>query len=427
MQGETILGSRPAALPRQPRRHFRGPHVPRVPCGSSPGALMSLGSPVVPLQGPSCPSGPLYFLSRGPYVSCVSSPGALSPCPVEMTPARLVMRYGDQASVNCGNSTEDASRNLLGISWRVGQQTIPGPHWDVARDIDWDPRPACVANFSGMGECSKAFDLTFYKTPDIVRISAPQVGVGMLADSKYQLVCEVLNVAPVQNLMVRWFLGQTPIQDQGTVKVHGCSPARGNCSGTRSPVNVTSHLQVVLRRDQSRAQFRCEAQLTLKTLDLPPTVSHPLNITVLYVPVINRTRLPAIVPVFRGYPEDLVCIADGRPSPTVFWLSEGGVRVFGGTLTVTEAGSYICNASNVAGFTLREVEVVLKEDYLPLIAGLVAVIVVVTAGLFLFFYSIYYKNSKMRHYSLRRHKRSAHNGNVAHSSWVAPLPMIKRS
>jgi len=73
------------------------------------------------------------------------------------------------------------------------------------------------------------------------------------------------------------------------------------------------------------------------------------------------------------------------------------------------------------------VVVVPTEDYLPLIAGLVALTVVVISAIFLFFYSIYYKNAKMRHYSLRRPKLSARNGNVAHSSWVAPLPMINRS
>jgi len=66
--------------------------------------------------------------------------------------------------------------------------------------------------------------------------------------------------------------------------------------------------------------------------------------------------------VFRGYPEDLVCVADGRPAPTVFWCSEGGVHVSGGTLTVTEAGLYTCNASNAVGYTTLQVEVVLKGE-----------------------------------------------------------------
>jgi len=67
----------------------------------------------------------------------------------------------------------------------------------------------------------------------------------------------------------------------GTVQVSGCSPARVDCLGTRSPVDVTSRLQVVLRRDQTGALFRCEAQLTLETIaPPPPTASHPLNITV---------------------------------------------------------------------------------------------------------------------------------------------------
>lgn len=67
------------------------------------------------------------------------------------------------------------------------------------------------------------------------------------------------------------------------------------------------------------------------------------------------------------------------------------------------------------------------EDYLPLIAGFVAVTVVIISVIFLFIYSIYYKNTKMRRYSLKNPKLSTHNSNVAHNGWDLQFPMTKLS
>jgi hypothetical protein len=37
----------------------------------------------------------------------------------------------------------------------------------------------------------------------------------MLADEEYQLQCDIVNVAPVQNLTVRWYQGDDLLKDQG--------------------------------------------------------------------------------------------------------------------------------------------------------------------------------------------------------------------
>lgn len=70
---------------------------------------------------------------------------------------------------------------------------------------------------------------------------------------------------------------------------------------------------------------------------------------------------------------------------------------------------------------------VFTEDYLPLIAGFVAVTVVAISVVFLFIYSIYYKNTKMRRYSLKNPKFGNHNGNVAHNGWDLQFPMTTLS
>ncbi|MEQ2168073.1 hypothetical protein GOODEAATRI_010733 [Goodea atripinnis] len=145
--------------------------------------------------------------------------------------------------------------------------------------------------------------------------------------------------------------------------------------------------------------------------------------------MINTTKLPELVPVIRGYTEELFCEADGNPPPRIQWHYSSGTASLGsnGTLVVKEEGIYNCTAENYLSTDKRVVQVILKEDYLPLIAGFVAVTVVIISIIFVFIYSIYYKNTKMRRYSLKNPKLSSHNGNVAHNGWDIQLPVTKLS
>lgn len=64
---------------------------------------------------------------------------------------------------------------------------------------------------------------------------------------------------------------------------------------------------------------------------------------------------------------------------------------------------------------------------MPLIAGFVAVIVVITSVIFIFIYSIYYTNTKMGRYSLKDAKPNTQNGNVAQNGLDSNFPMKKLS
>lgn len=81
-------------------------------------------------------------------------------------------------------------------------------------------------------------------------------------------------------------------------------------------------------------------------------------------PVIDATKLPKTIPVFRGYPEMLVCEADGHPPPKIQWLysSDKVPHLSGTTLTVSEAGFYNCSATNEVDSISYEVEVILKGN-----------------------------------------------------------------
>ncbi|XP_036945278.1 hemicentin-2-like [Acanthopagrus latus] len=361
--------------------------------------------------------------------------GADRVCPVVITPDRMVIQYRDSTpSVKC-QPIPTASRNVKEIPyWEVPQgNSTKMVTWEPDTQNDWDPRPACTGMFDGMEKCQKLLDYTLYKKPDSVSILLVDDAGPVVEAVDFQLQCDITNVAPARNLAVRWYIGNENFTSNETMQVTGCFPWNNidcDLNVTRSPMNVSQTLNVRLNRTHNGAEIKCEAVLELgeNGPNPPPSeMSSPINITVFYKPSINTTDLPDTVPLFRGYVEDLVCIADGNPPPEIQWLNSQDNLVPGNILKVNEAGVYNCSARNKVGSVSYAVKVILKEDYLPLIAGFVAVAVVAISIVFLFIYSIYYKNTKMRRYNLKNAKLSTHNGNVAHNGWDMQFPMTKLS
>ena len=82
----------------------------------------------------------------------------------------------------------------------------------------------------------------------------------MVEGKKYQLQCEVRNVAPVQKITVSWYKGNE------TIKTDSYSDQ--------------SILTIIPSREDDGALYRCEAQLNLGPDGPPSVTSNPLNITV---------------------------------------------------------------------------------------------------------------------------------------------------
>lgn len=90
----------------------------------------------------------------------------------------------------------------------------------------------------------------FTETPDIVSVSAKHHGL-MVEGTDFQLNCDIINVAPVQKLKVKWYRGNETVH---TETFNGTSA---------TPVNVTSSFVVTPERDYNGTLFRCEAELHL--------------------------------------------------------------------------------------------------------------------------------------------------------------------
>ncbi|XP_054616042.1 hemicentin-1-like [Dunckerocampus dactyliophorus] len=362
---------------------------------------------------------------------CSQSDNAPNECPIRIHPETLVLQYKSQGqNVTC-TPAFTGSRNDMEVYW-FDRHSNGSMTWSADTHQDWEPHPVCSAVLHGRRMCQKHLNFTLYKMPDSVVIRSEE-NSSLLEGTMWQLHCDIVSVAPVQSLAVRWYHGNETIEPvfRGPLRLADCPPesepnATCDISAIRTPVNVSSSASIRLNRKLNGEDLRCEVHLELgeEGPQPPPSMmSRPVSITVYYKPIINTTKLPVVVPLFRGYPEELVCEADGHPPPEIDWIHTADARVSGGNITVSEGGLYTCKASNYLDVVLHEVEVIPKEDYLPLIAGLVAATVVIISAIFVFIYSIYYKNTKMRRYSLKNPKLSTHNGNVAHNGWDLQFPM----
>ncbi|XDV12575.1 hypothetical protein PO909_001206 [Leuciscus waleckii] len=246
------------------------------------------------------------------------------------------------------------------MGWESSEGPVPMTKdrlitWRVSELREWGIEPSCFMNYNKT-QCTVNLPVTIYKTPDSVSISTVNHNGPMMEGNQYELQCDVLNVAPVQYLTVNWYKGQTLVNQTiftDTIK---------------TPVNKTSKLLIRPDRADDGAQYWCEAKLELGEEGPQPPLtntSEHLNITVYFGPIINETKLPSIVSVFRGYPLVIVCEAEGNPKPTISWSVNSTDIVYSETLTITESTpeDLLCIANNSVGITTRRVKVSIQGNY----------------------------------------------------------------
>ncbi|XP_039541888.1 hemicentin-1-like isoform X7 [Pimephales promelas] len=278
-------------------------------------------------------------------------------CPVQLNPQRVIVEFGGSVSADCSTSVPHT-----GLGWEASEGGVPMSRdslitWRVSNLTEWDIEPICFINYN-KGQCTVPLPVTIYKTPDSVSISTVNHTGPMMEGNQYELQCDVLNVAPVQNLIINWYKGQTLVDQT-------------NFTDTiKTPVSKTSKLLIRPDRADDGAQYWCEAKLELgeEGPQPPPTApSKHLSITVYYGPIINENKLPSIVPVFRGYPVEIVCEAEGNPTPIISWNLSTTDIVYSETLTITESTpeDLHCIASNSAGTTIRRVKVSIQDGDCP--------------------------------------------------------------
>ncbi|XP_034448187.1 vascular cell adhesion protein 1-like isoform X3 [Hippoglossus hippoglossus] len=285
----------------------------------------------------------------------VTTPVPRKVCPLTLTPGEVVVRFGDRASVNCSTSATDVS----GISWEAsvggtGSENPPSFTWTVEKLQDWSLKPKCYITLRNNHRCFVEPNIKLYKTPDVVSVSAGTQGP-MVEGVQYLLRCDIISVAPVLNLRVMWSMGEENYDEE----------MFNDTSVT--PVNKTSLLRVTPTRDHNGALFRCHAELLLgpKGPNTIPTISsEPYTAVVHFAPEFREGNYSQ--EVTPGQNVTFACSAEGNPVPEIQWNfpavenvreTTGGrqknVSVTGATST--NAGVYICVATNKVGSVSRSV------------------------------------------------------------------------
>uniref|UniRef100_A0A4W5K9H0 Ig-like domain-containing protein n=1 Tax=Hucho hucho TaxID=62062 RepID=A0A4W5K9H0_9TELE len=280
-------------------------------------------------------------------------------CPV-ISPARLVVKYGDPASSNCSSDTPvemgwESTQGGTGLT----DKEVKFLNWRVDSLTDWNNNPKC---YTDGGQCLKQLDITVYKLPDSVSISYRKYPDPMAEGDQYQLQCHVQNIAPIERLRVT-FYKVNPTGEQTELDTQ-----QNSMDNIKTPVNGNYILNFTPSRDDDGAQLWCSAMLDLGPEGpKPPPVmkSDDLNIIVHYKPLITMSPERFSMSITEGDTLSLNCSAKGNPAPSYDWLlpqadpntmEERSVVIIT-NMAKTHSGNYTCNARNPLGNSIWTVNV----------------------------------------------------------------------
>ncbi|XP_060753224.1 hemicentin-2-like [Tachysurus vachellii] len=254
---------------------------------------------------------------------------------IQIDPSSLVVRFGSPASANCSTNV---THNNMG--WEASQGSIDKTFnvtlitWSVEQLDKWDIKPLCFIN--GEEQDMKSLTVTVYKPLDQVTLSTENHT--MTEGSQYNLICEVLNVAPVYLLTVSWYKGGVLIKQENF----------SHENETKNPVNKTVTLQISPNRTDDGVQYSCEAELKLgpEGPQPPPKMkSDFLNITVHYGP--EFSNCPGVVDLKEGTSLTGICDVTGNPFPHSTWKKDGSTIDPANPLKRTSAGMYEIIVRNI--------------------------------------------------------------------------------
>uniref|UniRef100_A0A8C9SRP2 Intercellular adhesion molecule 1-like n=1 Tax=Scleropages formosus TaxID=113540 RepID=A0A8C9SRP2_SCLFO len=336
--------------------------------------------------GPVDRGGAGWTLAVAVLALCAFPAVEADDCPIEIDPPAVVVKYGDPISVNCTVFTEH-----MGMGWVAKQNPVPNQQgvqsllWTVENLTVWDINPQCFANFKRVPQCLKKVSVTVYKTPDSVSISSENHTSSLVERRQHRLVCEVQNVAPIQNLMVKWYKG---------IEVVNITLYSGE---SKTPVNVSSTFLITPNRTDDGTQYKCVAELHLgpEGPQPPPAVeSEPFRVTVHYAPSLISSS-SEVMEVRKGEKVTLNCTAQGNPPPVYSWNTshlqkmDWNKSVF--TFSFLAPATYTCTADNYLGFeskhfTIQEKPGSLNTTWIVIItvAVFLAVVLIVSCCIYKF-------------------------------------------
>ncbi|KAL6111013.1 uncharacterized protein ACO6RY_19978 [Pungitius sinensis] len=337
---------------------------------------------------------------RDARVSCCDESCTNKPV---FTPSSLVVRFGDSTSANCSVCEDACVRNQYDVETPVGRRTKMGSTvlWTVDALTEWSPSSMCYYSNDAGHQCCTYLHVTVYQPPHKVSISVNHTGP-MVEGHRYTLQCTVEDVAPVKNLFVTFYRGQTALGLPQSINSTDKEPEKPQTQ------NFTLHVNP--GREDDGAEFWCEAKLELgpEGPKLPPVeTSQKITATVHYKPHLEGSSPPDPIRVQEGELLQLNCSAVANPPPLYTWthgsekidVSEDVLTI--NSTTVSDGGKYTCSVVNKMGNVTREFDVEVQESYTVIIIVIIAAVVLLIAILGLVAYRYCYKPGRVGRYNLK--------------------------
>lgn len=240
--------------------------------------------------------------------------GTESTCPSDLRlilePAEVIEEYEQSLTVTCSSTVKEDET----IYWRVGNINFDDDWDSVSLNLtlsEYNMDVQCRLKLNESYECNEDLGITVYKTPEVVSSIKHVSYTG--EETQYDLQCDIFNVAPVQNLVVKLYKNNETIMT-----------GEFNDS-TKTPVNETIILPINISRSEGVVQLRCEAQLDFGQgrVQLPVVVSQTHNTSALYAPEMNPENHIEEISVSEGENVTLNCDAEGNPPPVFSWTCGG--------------------------------------------------------------------------------------------------------
>ncbi|XP_054912401.1 uncharacterized protein LOC129376829 [Poeciliopsis prolifica] len=222
--------------------------------------------------------------------TCVSSCNLRCPDKPVITPSSLVVKFGDPTSatcVACQQACLPSNESVINMETSLGTSVINGNTvtWTVEQMTVWDLTPKCYYTNEN-DQCCTNLNVIVYKPPESVSFSFNPSGP-LTEGSEVTLQCDVLKVAPVKNLIVTFYRGQTSVGEMRSSNTK------------KGPVNGTFSLSYKTSKEDNGVQFWCEAKLNLGAEGpQPPLVvkSKKANLSV------HRNETQVFVNIFHKLP-----------------------------------------------------------------------------------------------------------------------------
>lgn len=165
------------------------------------------------------------------------------------SPSRLVVKYGDRVSARCTACQHACQKDQANLNVSIGHSRKDGNIilWKVDSMTAWNPSAMCYYNNDDGNVCCNHLPVTVYHPPHLVTIYPERE----FDSGQYSLECIVYDVAPVENLIVTFYRGQTVL---GQLRSSNTS---------KTPVTERFTLNADAMTEYDSAQFWCEAKLDL--------------------------------------------------------------------------------------------------------------------------------------------------------------------